>query len=83
MCLNAFICFNSRYHMGEAEAVALTDFLLPMLSPDPLKRRSAKQMLSHPWLRLKTPQDEIQYCHMVINMQCNAHAHFIFHFDEK
>lgn len=51
--------------MGEAEAVALSDFLLPMLATDPLKRQGAKQMLSHPWLRMRSPEDEIAYCEMV------------------
>lgn len=51
--------------MGEAEAVALSDFLVPMLAPDPLKRQGAKQMLDHPWLRMRSPEDEVAYCEMV------------------
>lgn len=51
--------------MGEAEAVSLSDFLVPMLAADPLKRQGAKQMLDHPWLRMRTPEDEIAYCEMV------------------
>ena len=51
--------------MGEAEALALSDFLLPMLATDPLKRKGAKQMLDHPWLRMRTPEDEVAYCEMV------------------
>lgn len=51
--------------MGEAEAVALSDFLVPMLAPDPLKRQGAKQMLDHPWLRMRSPEDELAYCEMV------------------
>ncbi|KAL8273320.1 hypothetical protein Esti_002724 [Eimeria stiedai] len=59
---------REKYHMGEAEALALTDFLLPMLATDPLKRRGAKQMLDHPWLRMRTPEDEVAYCEMRNNM---------------
>ena len=51
--------------MGEAEAVALSDFLLPMLAADPLKRQGAKQMLSHPWLRMRSAEDELAYLELV------------------
>ncbi|CDJ59284.1 CMCG kinase (incomplete catalytic triad), putative, partial [Eimeria maxima] len=59
---------REKYHMGEAEAVALSDFLVPMLAPDPLKRQGAKQMLDHPWLRMRSPEDEVAYCEMRNNM---------------
>lgn len=32
------------------QALALRDFLLPMLNFNPRKRASAAQMLQHPWL---------------------------------
>ena len=36
------------------EAIALNDFLLPMLEYCPEKRATAKQMLSHPWLKMES-----------------------------
>eukprot|EP01025_Chloroclados_australasicus_P005297 TRINITY_DN11539_c1_g1_i1.p1 TRINITY_DN11539_c1_g1~~TRINITY_DN11539_c1_g1_i1.p1 ORF type:complete len:781 (-),score=104.12 TRINITY_DN11539_c1_g1_i1:169-2511(-) len=43
-----------KYKMDEDEAIALTDFLLPMLECDPAKRINAQEALQHPWLRGET-----------------------------
>ena len=40
-----------KYHFKKNEAIALNDFLLPMLEYCPEKRASARQMLNHPWLK--------------------------------
>ena len=48
-----------KYHMKRNEAYALNDFLLPMLEYYPEKRASAKKMLSHPWLNMKTKNNNI------------------------
>ena len=34
------------------QALALRDFMLPMLSFDPARRASAAEMLQHPWLAM-------------------------------
>lgn len=39
-----------KYKMPAAEAKSLASFLLPMLRWAPEERRSAQEMLSHPWL---------------------------------
>lgn len=44
-----------KYRMPRAEAMGLTDFLLPMLQFDPDQRATAREMLSHPWLRGELP----------------------------
>ena len=41
-----------RYKMAENEAIALEDFLLPMLRVLPQERATAKDMLNHPWLSM-------------------------------
>lgn len=41
-----------KYRYEQSEALAFTDFLLPMLRWDPDKRASAEEMLNHPWLRM-------------------------------
>ncbi len=43
-----------KYHFKKNEAIALNDFLLPMLEYCPEKRASAKQMLNHPWLKMES-----------------------------
>jgi serine/threonine protein kinase len=45
-----------RYKMAENEALALEDFLLPMLRVLPQERATAKEMMNHPWLSM-TSQD--------------------------
>lgn len=42
-----------KYKIKENEAVALSDFLLPMLEWYPHKRATAKSMLSHYWLNME------------------------------
>merc|ERR1719160_86898 len=42
---------QQKYHMDEMEARNLASFLLPMLRLNPEERRSAADMLTHPWLR--------------------------------
>ncbi|XP_061488470.1 SRSF protein kinase 1 isoform X1 [Rhineura floridana] len=39
-----------KYEWSQDEAVAFTDFLLPMLELNPEKRATAAQCLRHPWL---------------------------------
>ncbi|KAI7843708.1 hypothetical protein COHA_002607 [Chlorella ohadii] len=41
---------HQRHQLPSEEALALRDFLLPMLNFNPRKRASAAQMLQHPWL---------------------------------
>ena len=43
-----------KYHFKKNEAIALNEFLLPMLEYCPEKRASAKQMLNHPWLKMES-----------------------------
>jgi serine/threonine protein kinase len=45
---------HQKYRVPKEEADALADFLSPMLTVDPMKRATAQQMLSHPWLRAKS-----------------------------
>lgn len=47
-----------RYHLPEAEASYLADFLLPMLELDPRRRATALTALEHPWLKLTGPVSE-------------------------
>ncbi len=42
-----------KYHFKDAEAQALSDFLMPMLEWYPEKRASARELLRHPWLKMK------------------------------
>ena len=42
-----------KYHFKEKEAQALSDFLMPMLEYLPEKRASARELLSHPWLKME------------------------------
>jgi len=39
-----------KYRYSEEEATQISDFLLPMLEFEPLKRATAQTMLKHPWL---------------------------------
>jgi hypothetical protein len=41
-----------KYRIKEEEAIALTDFLMPMLQYYPERRASAKQMLASYWLNM-------------------------------
>ena len=43
-----------RYKMAENEALALEDFLLPMLRVLPQERATARDMMNHPWLSMKS-----------------------------
>ena len=42
-----------KYHFKEKEAQALSDFIMPMLEYLPEKRASARELLSHPWLKME------------------------------
>lgn len=46
-----------KYKIREAEAQALSDFLLPMLEWYPERRATAQEMLSHPWLNMPDNYD--------------------------
>lgn len=46
-----------KYKIKENEAIALSDFLLPMLEWYPHKRATAKEMLSHYWLNMEANYD--------------------------
>ncbi|PFH32728.1 putative cell-cycle-associated protein kinase SRPK [Besnoitia besnoiti] len=65
---------REKYHLPAIEAESLSDFLLPMLVIDPQHRQSAAQMLQHPWLRMRTMQDEIVYAQMRRNMHVSHPA---------
>jgi len=41
-----------KYKIKEEEAVALAEFLVPMLAWYPHKRATAQKMLEHPWLNM-------------------------------
>jgi hypothetical protein len=41
-----------KYRIKESEALALTDFLMPMLNYFPERRATAQSMLSNPWLNM-------------------------------
>lgn len=43
--------------MKEKEALALTDFLMPMLEYYPERRATAQSMLSHPWFNMPANYD--------------------------
>jgi len=49
-----------KYKIKEEEALALADFLVPMLEWYPHKRATAEKMLSHPWLNM-TANYEYKY----------------------
>lgn len=42
---------TTKYSWLEEEALAFSEFLLPMLELDPSKRATAAECLQHPWLR--------------------------------
>lgn len=46
-----------KYRIKEGEAVALADFLIPMITWYPHKRATAKQMLKHPWFDMPDDYD--------------------------
>jgi len=62
-----------KYHIKENEAIALSNFLLPMLEYYPEKRASAREMLNHPWLKMNSNFDyklsdwEIEKMNMIQN----------------
>ena len=68
-----------KYRFKEAEAQALTDFLMPMLDWDPQRRASARQMLSHPWLFMpaiyETKMAEKEYRHFGLLKKLNESDH--------
>jgi hypothetical protein len=41
-----------KYRIKESEAMALTEFLMPMLNYFPERRATAQSMLSNPWLNM-------------------------------
>lgn len=43
-----------RYKMAEEEAIAFEDFLLPMLEVLPQNRATARQMINHRWLDMRS-----------------------------
>lgn len=49
-----------KYRIKEDEAIAMADFLVPMLEWYPEKRATAQEMLSHPWFDMK-PNYEYKY----------------------
>ena len=49
-----------KYRIKEEEAVALADFLLPMLTWNHETRASAQEMLKHPWLDME-PNFDFKY----------------------
>lgn len=48
---------TDKYLIKEKEAIALADFLIPMLTWHHDRRASAEQMLSHPWLNMPANYD--------------------------
>ena len=67
-----------RYKMAEHEAIALEDFLLPMLRILPQERATAEEMINHHWLDMpgdnyknkdptNIPQNDEERFHKVIN----------------
>lgn len=46
-----------KYRIKEEEAMALADFLLPMLTWNHETRASAQEMLAHPWLDMESNFD--------------------------
>lgn len=49
-----------KYRIKEEEAMALADFLLPMLTWNHETRASAEEMLKHPWLEME-PNFDFKY----------------------
>jgi serine/threonine protein kinase len=41
-----------KYRLREAEALALSDFLLKMIKWEPKDRATAQEMLNHQWLKM-------------------------------
>ncbi|KAG6829279.1 hypothetical protein H0H92_005032 [Tricholoma furcatifolium] len=52
---------TEKYSYPEADAVALSEFLLPMLSIDMKERSHARDMLDHPWLVLSPGDEEVDW----------------------
>lgn len=46
-----------KYRIKEEEALAMADFLVPMLEWYPHKRATAQKMLDHPWLNMPANYD--------------------------
>jgi serine/threonine protein kinase len=46
-----------KYRIKESEALALADFLMPMLEYYPERRATAQSMLAHPWLNMPANYD--------------------------
>lgn len=48
-----------KYLWAEAEAVALCEFLEPMLVVDHRKRKQARELVDHPWLEVDLHSPEL------------------------
>jgi len=46
-----------KYKIWDEEAEQLSDFLVPMLEWYPERWATAKEMLDHPWLKMKSNYD--------------------------
>lgn len=55
---------TEKYLIPEEDAEILSNFLVPMLSLDPLKRATAKEMLEEPWLDGVIVQGEEDLFHL-------------------
>ncbi|XP_054163701.1 SRSF protein kinase 3-like isoform X2 [Oppia nitens] len=50
-----------KYDWEPSKAEQFTDFLLPMLEYDPLKRAKARDCISHPWLADTDTEDSLKF----------------------
>ena len=50
-----------KYLYSEGDAVALCDFLLPMLKADWRERANARDMLEHPWLDISNEEEVTEW----------------------
>jgi len=58
-----------KYKLPEAEAREFADFLCPIMDFAPEKRPTAQQCLQHPWLNLRTQNNEDDIEGQMSNMQ--------------
>ena len=56
-----------RYKMAEEEAIAFEDFLLPMLEVLPQNRATARQMINHRWLDMRST--DFRSSELILNHQ--------------
>jgi serine/threonine protein kinase len=56
-----------RYKMAEHEAIALEDFLMPMLRVLPQERATAEEMINHYWLDMKGNDFKSKDVNMIIH----------------